>query len=121
MVRVTDYKLRQSQDGRVFYAIILQGGIEIVKSATGSSYLKANTVSLPTTFDEKTCIAMLDSDLPGSIQKVETEPYEYTIQETGEVILLTHRYEYCDDEMPTVQFSKLVNQSSNGIEKLSAM
>ena len=121
MVRVTDYKLRQSQEGKEFYAIILQGGIEIVKSAAGSSYLKTNTVSMPTTFDEKTCIVLLDSQLPGSIQKVFTEPYEYTIQETGEVILLSHRFEYCEEQMPTVEFSKLVNQSANEVQEIDSL
>ncbi len=121
MVRVTDYKLRKSQDGKDFYAIILQGGIEFVKSAAGSSYLKTNTVSMPTTFDERTCIGMLDSQLPGSIQKVFTEPYEYMIQETGEVIMLSHRYEYCEDEVPTVEFRKLVNHSADEIEEINAL
>ena len=115
MVRVTDYKLRQSQEGKEFYSIILQGGIEFVKTASGGSYLKANTVSLPTTFDEKTCIAMLGSDLPGNIVKIETEPYEFTIQDTGEVIILTHRYEYQEEELKTVEFSKVVKHSANGV------
>lgn len=121
MVRVTDYKLRQSHDGKDFFAIILQGGIEFVKTATGGSYLKANTVSIPTTFDEKTCIAMLGSDLPGNIAKIETEPYEFTIQDTGEVIILAHRYEYQEELMQTVDFTKVVKQSANGVHLMDKL
>ena len=97
MVTISDYKLRESLGGKPFYALILQGGMELVQSSTGGSYLTARNVSLPTTFDEVTCQSMIGGQLPGSIQKVETEPYEYTIQETGEVITLSHRYEYVEE------------------------
>ena len=36
--------------------------------------------------------------MPGTISKVEVDPYEFTIQETGEIIQRTHRYEYMSDE-----------------------
>jgi hypothetical protein len=32
--------------------------------------------------------------MPGAIVKVECDSYEYTLPETGEIIHLTHRYEY---------------------------
>ena len=36
--------------------------------------------------------------MPGKIEKVEVEPYEYAIPETGELITLSHRYEYLSEE-----------------------
>ena len=32
--------------------------------------------------------------MPGKISKIQTEPYQYTIRETGEVVTLEHRYIY---------------------------
>lgn len=98
MVRISDYKLRESLEGKSFFALILQGGVEIVKSATGNSYATIKTASMPSTFDEMTCKSLVGMEMPGRIEKVETDPYEYTIQETGEVILLSHRYEYVEWE-----------------------
>lgn len=98
MVKITDYKLRESHDGKTFYALTLQGGLEIVKSSSGNSYLTAKSASMPTTFTETTCQTLIGTELPGSIKKVECEPYDYTIKETGEVIQLTYRYEYVEEE-----------------------
>lgn len=97
-VKIIDYKLRESLEGKSFFALVLQGGVEIVKSASGNSYATVKTVSIPSTFDEATCKALIGMEMPGTIQKVNCEPYEYTIQETGEVILLSHRHEYVEWE-----------------------
>jgi hypothetical protein len=40
---------------------------------------------------------------------VASEPYEYVVKETGEVITLTHRFEYVEDEKavtPKAEMSK---------------
>jgi hypothetical protein len=36
------------------------------------------------------------------VVKVECEAYEYTIKETGEVVELSHRWEYRPEETPVV-------------------
>lgn len=119
MVRISDFKLRESLDGKQFFALILQGGVEIVKSATGNSYATIKTASMPSTFDEATCKALVGSTMPGSIQKMDCEPYEYTIQETGEVILLSHRYEYLEEEPVNQDFTKVYQPSQNGVKELA--
>lgn len=50
--------------------------------------------SITSTFDELTCQALIGTQMQGSIQKVECEPYEYTVKDTGEVIVLHHRFVY---------------------------
>ena len=116
MVKIIDYSQRSSNDGKEFYALTLQGGIEIVKSSNGSSYVTIRKCSLPTTFDEATCQSLIGQELPGSIQKVDCEAYEYTIEKTGEVIMLTHRFEYMNDELSFVKdFTKVYTPSSNGV------
>src|SRR4051794_14926956 len=117
MEKITDYKLRQSADQKSFYALILQGGVEIVKSANGNMYATIKKVSMPTTFDELTCKSLIGSELPGHIQKVECDPYDYTLEETGEVITLNYRYVYVEEEQPVEQtFTKFYNASSNGVK-----
>jgi len=112
MLKIMDYKLRESLEGRTFYALTLQGGIEIVRSSSGGMYVTARKCSLPTTFDEATCVSLLGHELPGKVERVECEPYEYTIPQTGEIVLLTHRYEYVEEELPVQQeFIKMYNTS----------
>ncbi|WP_321289378.1 hypothetical protein [uncultured Sunxiuqinia sp.] len=95
MVTIVDHALRKNQEGEEFYAIILQGGIEMVKSQeTGRYYATAKRASVPSTFDEQTCKSMVGQQMTGEIKKVECEPYEITIKETGEIIELSHRWEY---------------------------
>lgn len=114
-VKIVDFKVRQNLEGNPFFALVLQGGIEIVKSAAGNSYATAKTCSMPTTFSESTCKTLVGSELPGSIQKVKCEPYNFTVEETGEVLLLNHRYEYVEEEIPVHQdFTKVYQPSSNG-------
>ena len=116
MVKITDYKLRESLEGKPFFALTLQGGVEIVRSASGNSYATVKTASMPTTFDEETCKSLIGGELPGSIQKVECEPYDYTIKETGEVITLSHRYEYSEEEVFQSDFTKVYKNSENGVK-----
>ena len=38
--------------------------------------------------------SLVGKTMAGSIEKVESEPYQYSVEETGEVITLTHRFVY---------------------------
>lgn len=98
MVTITDYALRQNGKGEDFYTLILQGGVEMVKSKeSGRFYATAKKCSIPSTFNESTCKAMIGQQLPGVIHKVECEPYEITIKDTGEVIEFSYRWEYASE------------------------
>lgn len=97
MVTITDYKTRKKENGESFNVLVVQGGLETVKSkATGKNYFTAKTANVLCTFDESMCQSLIGQQLEGSVQKVAVEPYEYTAPETGEIITLTHRYEYVD-------------------------
>ena len=101
MVRISNYIKRTTEQGKEFFTLELQGGIEIVKSQeTGKSYMTARKASMSCTFDELTCQSLIGTELPGSVRKVECEEYEYTIKDTGEVITLSHRFEYVEQEAP---------------------
>ncbi len=99
MVKIVDFKTYQKEDGSEFCALVVQGGIEAIRSKeTKRMYFTARTVNVPCTFSETTCEALIGTDFPGSIQKVEVEPYDYMVPDTGEIIELTHRYEYSSEE-----------------------
>jgi len=99
MVRIVNYQKRTTEEGKVFFTLELQGGVEIVKSQeTGKSYMTARKASMSCTFDELTCQSLIGTELPGSVKKVQCEEYSYTIKDTGEIITLSHRFEYVDAE-----------------------
>lgn len=100
MVRIVNYQKRTTEEGKVFFTLELQGGVEIVKSQeTGKSYMTARKASMSCTFDELTCQSLIGTELPGSVKKVQCEEYSYTIKDTGEIITLSHRFEYVDAEV----------------------
>lgn len=95
MVTIINYKERQTLEGESFFVLEVQGGIEMVKSQnTGNFYATAKKASISSTFDEMTCKALIGTQMSGSIHKEECEPYEYTVKETGEILLLNHRWIY---------------------------
>ena len=103
MVRIVDFAERTNSEGEKFFALILQGGIELVKShESGNIYATAKRTSITSTFDEATCKSLIGQELPGSIQKVKCDPYEYISPETGEILQLDHRWQY-SKEAETVE------------------
>jgi hypothetical protein len=115
MVRIINFKQYTSEGGKLFNVLELQGGIEMVKSQqTDRFYATARKATISSTFDEETCKALIGTELQGKIVKVETEPYEYTIKETGEVIELSHRFEYQPEEVEV----PLVEKSNSTLEDI---
>ncbi len=99
MVTISGYAERESADGKKFYALILQGGIEMVLSEeSGRYYATSKQASITSTFDEATCKTLVGTKLPGKISRVQSDPYDYTVKETGEIITLTHRWAYNPNE-----------------------
>lgn len=98
MVRIVNYQKRTTEGGKEFFVLEIQSGITMVKSKeTGKFYATAVKATLSSTFDELTCKALIGTELPGIIEKVECEPYDYVVKETGEIIKLSHRFEYVDE------------------------
>ena len=99
MVRIVNYQKRTTEEGKEFNILELQGGVELVKSQeTGKLYMTARKASMSCTFDELTCQSLIGTELPGSVKKVACEDYSYTIKDTGEVITLSHRFDYVEQE-----------------------
>lgn len=114
MVRIINYKERQADD-KTFYVLEVQGGIQMVKSKTTNQfYATAKKAYIATTFDEKTCIALIGTEMDGCVIKQPCEPFEYTVRETGEVITLTERYVYSEvdtDAKEDEAIQKLISET----------
>ena len=111
MVTVVDYKPCESSEGKQFYSLVLEGDLEMVQSKqTGDFYATCRHCTVTSTFDEATCKKLVGKHIPGCIERVESDPYDYTIPETGEVIQLTHSYKYVPAEHTTATHSTTVGQ-----------
>ena len=98
MVTVTNYAQKKSSDGKKFFSLELTGEVEFALTKTGKSFATARKCTIPSTFDEITCKALVGKQMPGIIKKIEVQEYEYKVPKTGEVITLSHRYEYCPED-----------------------
>src|SRR5688572_16476916 len=95
MVTVTGFNTKNTDSGKTFNVLILQGDLEFVPSkTTGRFYATARTCSISCTFNEVICQGLIGKTLPGSIEKMQCEPYEYTVKESGEVLKLDYTYYY---------------------------
>ena len=80
MVRIINYVVRESAEGNTYVNLELQGDIVLVQSMnTGRFYATAKKCRITSTFDEQTAKSLIGRELPGRIDRVETEPYEYTV------------------------------------------
>lgn len=95
MVKIIGIKVSENKEGKEFISLKLQGGAESVQSLqTGKFYLTARTCYISCTFTQSVAEGFIGSELPGKVVRVNSDAYQYTIKETGEVISLSHRYEF---------------------------
>ena len=110
MVTIQGFTKRQANDGREFISLELTGSLELVQSQnTGKFYATVRKCSIPATFDEKIAESLVGTKLEGEVVRVETDAYEYTIKDTGEVITLQYMYGY----QPTPSGDVVVMDKSN--------
>ncbi|MGO1728608.1 MAG: hypothetical protein ACTH5N_06750 [Psychroflexus halocasei] len=115
MVTIIDYKASANKEtGEEFFSLIVQGGVETVKSKeTGRSYLTARKAYVSSTFNEVTCKGLIGSQIPGQVVKVEADPYEYEIPDSGEVVTLRHQYVFVEEEEAKVKENMIESQLVN--------
>ena len=81
--------------GEEFNVLILQGGVEtVISQQTGKPYITARKTSIPCTFGDEFAKTLIGTEMPGSIEKVECKEYEYLVPESGELLKLTHTFQY---------------------------
>jgi hypothetical protein len=95
MVKVIEYQKRKNADGKEFFALIIMGAIEFIKSSiSGNYYATAWKTSITSTFNEDVCQSLVGKAFPGMIEKVTVEPYEFKVPSSGETLMLTHKYRF---------------------------
>jgi hypothetical protein len=95
MVTIIGTETRMTKAGKEFHVMVLQGDIEVaISKDTGKPYLTARKTSIPCTFDETIAKSLVGHQLPGGIERIEVEQYEFKVPSTGKKIKLTHSYQY---------------------------
>lgn len=95
MVTITKLEKRMNRKDEEFNVLVLQGNVEVVISKeTGRPYLTARKTSIPVTFDEALAQKLIGTELSGTIERMETEEYEFTIPGTKNKVKLSHRWQY---------------------------
>ena len=114
MVTVKNYHVREGNNGDNYISLELEGDVSFVQSQnTGRFYASAKHCFMYAAMDEKTAKALVGTQLPGSIERVACEPYEYTIPDTGEVKMLSYTNEYRPEEsMETSESTNLIKRNS---------
>lgn len=113
MVKVKHYHVRQGNDGEKYISLELEGDVSFVQSQnSGRFYATTKRCFMYAAMDEATAKSLVGTQMPGTIERVTCDPYDYTIPETGEVKSLSYTYEYRPAdavEMPELSGSKRAN------------
>ena len=112
MVTITAYHLRENKAGKSFVALELQGDVEFLQSMqTGRFYATSKRCTITSTFGEERAKTLIGTKMPGKIERQECDGYDFTIQETGEVIKLAHTYSYSPEEKSEVTYVNSVSKA----------
>jgi len=116
MVKIINYKTATSNDGNQFILLKVSGGLQPVQSmTTGKIYFKGKTAYVASNLDEASAQAVIGSEMPGVINRMPCEPYDYIVESTGESITIDYRFEYQLEE-PTIQASAVVAEKGEKLE-----
>lgn len=110
MVRIIAFKKREKEDGTPFFILELQGGVEMSLSKAGQYYATAKKAYVTSTFDEQTCKALVGTEMAGTIVKKEVEPFTYVVTQTGEELILNHRWVFVPEQEEATKQDELVDQ-----------
>lgn len=95
MVTIVGLEKRKAADGKEFNVMILQGSIVVaISKTTGKPYLTARKSSIPCTFDEVLAKTLIGQSLPGEIERIEVDEYEFVVPGTKKKLKLTHSFRY---------------------------
>lgn len=104
MVTIIGIETRKTAEGSEFNVIRLQGRVEVVVSKeTGRPYLTARTTTIPCTFDEVLGKSLIGHTLPGDIEKIAVEPYEFKVPGTNKKLKLNHSYRYSTEPVTVAE------------------
>ena len=95
MVTVSNFFEMKNEAGESFVSLELSGDLELVQSqATGLFYATSRRCRINSTFNVELAKTMVGKTLSGNLIKIQCEEYDFTIQDTGEIVRMAHRYVY---------------------------
>lgn len=95
MVTVIGFSKRKNAKEEVFHVLELQGDVELIRAVnTGKFYAHSRKATITTTLNEASCKALINTQFPGKIVKIECEDYSYQVPGTNETITLSHKYQF---------------------------
>ena len=110
---------QRNADGKSFITLELMGGLELVQSQrSGRFYATSKRCFIGSTFTLEQARLFIGQKMPGLIIRISSEPYEYTIPESGEVITLSHTYAYQPEEQLQEQPDKRLEERPNVFEEM---
>ena len=98
MVTIVEVAERTAANGNVFCSVMVAGDASVHMSAEGKASLVALKASIPSNLPKDVLESMIGNKLPGKVERVETEPYQWVNPNTGEEITLSHTYKYSPEE-----------------------
>ncbi len=103
MVTIISYKVEQSASGEEYIRLFIQSDdLNVVTTETGSQYVNAPKTTIVSTISEEIAKTQVGKKLPGTIERVSSEPWTFTDRQTGEQKTVHHRYIYNSEGKPKV-------------------
>ena len=97
MVTIVEVAERTAANGNTFCSVMVAGDASVYTNAEGKASLVALKASIPSNLPKDVLEGMIGSKLPGKVERVDTEPYQWTNPNTGEELTLSHTYRYVPD------------------------
>ncbi len=98
MVAVINAFEIENAEGDTFVSLEFQGGITLIQSkSSGKFYATSKRTRIASTFDLETAKSMIGEKIPGSIEKVSCEPYEYQVPDSDETVNLDFTYQFVSE------------------------
>ncbi len=122
MVTVIGYNIRTQKDNeqKTYISLELEGDVEMVQSQnSGRFYATVRRCAISSTFDQLTAERMIGKQMPGSIERVPCDPFDFTIEATGEVMKIGYRWGYVPEgamRMPAMRQRTTVQQKEQTVE-----
>ena len=103
MVTIINYKVERSKSGEEYIRLQIQSDdLNVVTTESGSQYVNAPQATIISTISEEVAKTQLGRKLPGTIERIRTDPWTFTDRQTGEQKTLHHRYIYDPEGKPKV-------------------
>jgi hypothetical protein len=99
MVTIKGYKVKEGENSKEFISLELEGDLAFIQSQNTGRFYATTKKSYMNSYaiDEVTAKALVGTKMPGSIERIPCDPYEYTIKDTGEVVSLSYSHQYVPD------------------------